>query len=591
MHRYFLLIILILSLLVPTVAQDDGYTIPADPEGIDPEMVIGRVGDVEITLGEFRQRVRYERFYYYFVINSLVEENTDGELILTEQNNQYFDFIAGLLNNLASEEDFVTPLYDTVILEQLYHQEATERGLIPDECAINTFWIRLLNLQAGIEDPCQLPPEFDEVKAGFIADVARVSGLTEQDILNIVTYRTEFDLVVEAVQDEAIIEDVQNARTRHIRVADEETANEVLAALEAGEDFQTLLETYTLDPGAQGNGGELGFIQRGQTIPEFENAAFIAEVGEIVGPVQTQFGYHIIEVLEQQTEPAVRARHILFSDEDDASQAIRILNNDPEQFPELARLYSIDTATGLRGGELGFVGMGQTVLEFEEALFNAEIGEIVGPVQTEFGYHIIEALETGEDVTAVNVRHILLETQDEAEATLERLNDGEDFAEVAGDVSIDPSAQGHLGGTRRLLVGGDTPFYAANNIPAELAEAVFAAEEGGFAGPAQHPGGDFYVFIIDEFQMRPPAPALVDNLRSEYVFDWQEEQLASDRILRTELWRGVVPDDPQPSDAYARLSPLDEVLAQAINDIAALLEETNIPNTLRTLTVPDGAGN
>ena len=75
-------------------------------------------------------------------------------------------------------------------------------------------------------------------------------------------------------------------------------AEEVKQQLENGGDFAKLAKQYSQDPGSAEKGGDLGCLGKGETVPEFENAAFGAEQGEIVGPVQTQFGYHLLEVTD-----------------------------------------------------------------------------------------------------------------------------------------------------------------------------------------------------------------------------------------------------------------------------------------------------
>jgi peptidyl-prolyl cis-trans isomerase C len=77
-----------------------------------------------------------------------------------------------------------------------------------------------------------------------------------------------------------------------------EKAEEVKQQLENGGDFAKLAKENSQDPGSAEKGGDLGCLGKGETVPEFEDAAFGAEQGEIVGPVQTQFGYHILEVTD-----------------------------------------------------------------------------------------------------------------------------------------------------------------------------------------------------------------------------------------------------------------------------------------------------
>src|SRR5918995_2504001 len=85
-----------------------------------------------------------------------------------------------------------------------------------------------------------------------------------------------------------------------------EKAEDVKQQLENGGDFAKLAKENSQDPGSAAKGGDLGCLGEGETVPEFEEAAFGAEQGEIVGPIQTEFGYHIIQVTDikpQQTLP------------------------------------------------------------------------------------------------------------------------------------------------------------------------------------------------------------------------------------------------------------------------------------------------
>jgi len=81
-----------------------------------------------------------------------------------------------------------------------------------------------------------------------------------------------------------------------------EKAEDVKQQLENGGDFAKLAKENSQDPGSAENGGDLGCLGKGETVPEFEQAAFGAEQGEIVGPVQTEFGYHILQVTDVKPE-------------------------------------------------------------------------------------------------------------------------------------------------------------------------------------------------------------------------------------------------------------------------------------------------
>jgi peptidyl-prolyl cis-trans isomerase C len=86
----------------------------------------------------------------------------------------------------------------------------------------------------------------------------------------------------------------------HILVETEEEGNSIIVKLKEGSDFAKLAADHSIDTSNAGNGGSLGFFSRGNMVPEFEDAAFSLEVGEVSGLVKTQFGYHIIKVTDKK---------------------------------------------------------------------------------------------------------------------------------------------------------------------------------------------------------------------------------------------------------------------------------------------------
>lgn len=91
-------------------------------------------------------------------------------------------------------------------------------------------------------------------------------------------------------------------------------------------------------------------------------------------------------------EPAVKAKHILMDSEDACTLVLESIINGEKAF-EIAAQESSTCPSGANGGDLGMFGRGQMVKEFEDAAFEAEIGHVVGPVKTRFGYHLIKVEE------------------------------------------------------------------------------------------------------------------------------------------------------------------------------------------------------
>ena len=87
---------------------------------------------------------------------------------------------------------------------------------------------------------------------------------------------------------------------RHILVATEEEANAVIDRLEKGEDFGTIAAELSVDTSTGANGGDLGWFSKGQMVEPFETAAYALEIGEISQPVQSDFGFHVIQLLGKE---------------------------------------------------------------------------------------------------------------------------------------------------------------------------------------------------------------------------------------------------------------------------------------------------
>lgn len=173
-----------------------------------------------------------------------------------------------------------------------------------------------------------------------------------------------------------------------------------------GEDFAKVAKELSDDPSAKDNGGYLGYFTALYMVYSFESAVYNNEVGSIVGPVRTQFGYHIIKVEgKRENRGEITVAHIMTrlpqEPNPEQQEASRKKINEiydklmeGENFEEMCAQYSEDKTTANRGGVLPPFSAGKMVLTFEEAAFALENdGDISKPVETQYGFHIIKRIK------------------------------------------------------------------------------------------------------------------------------------------------------------------------------------------------------
>jgi peptidyl-prolyl cis-trans isomerase SurA len=179
-------------------------------------------------------------------------------------------------------------------------------------------------------------------------------------------------------------------------------AQALLDSIKAGADFGGLAKRHSEDAGSATRDGDLGFVRRGQFVKEFETAVFALSDNQISDLVETEFGIHIIQLMERRGD-AVHPRHILIRvprTESSDQAAISLLDSlrtavlAGANFAELARKYSQDESTSSMGGDLGTAELESIP---DKSLYatvqGMKAGEISKPekltVGNNYGYHIV----------------------------------------------------------------------------------------------------------------------------------------------------------------------------------------------------------
>jgi parvulin-like peptidyl-prolyl isomerase len=141
----------------------------------------------------------------------------------------------------------------------------------------------------------QQTDNFNSARDNFYSTIRSETGLTEGDL----NAYFEIQALREAVRD-AVASDVKDkglfVDARHILVKTEEEAKDILTALQNGESFAELAKASSIDTGSGAKGGELGWAPVSNYVKPFADAVTSAEIGKFVGPVKSDFGYHIVQV-------------------------------------------------------------------------------------------------------------------------------------------------------------------------------------------------------------------------------------------------------------------------------------------------------
>ena len=223
-----------------------GATVLAACAGGSDEQVVVRVNQTRVTAAEFRRRLDLER-----------------------------ERVPAHLHVLMESADVQKRYAQDLIRREILVQEAARRGL--DTRPAVTDRVRQVKEQLMLQTLLQ-----EEISAKVQVPEGDVQVYYEG-------HPEEFSR--------------DRLRAGHILVATEGEAQQVLERLKGKEGFEALARRHSLDKASGAKGGDLGTVERGKMVPEFEKAAYALKVGEVSAPVKTRFGYHIIRVNGRERRP------------------------------------------------------------------------------------------------------------------------------------------------------------------------------------------------------------------------------------------------------------------------------------------------
>ena len=245
-----------------------------------------------------------------------------------------------------------------------------------------------------------------------------------------------------AVKESASSSEIQKAQTK---------ADNLVKKLRKGQDFAQTAMSDSDDDNAL-KGGDLGWRGINDIPSQLVNGVRKMRIDEVSDPIRSSGGFHIIKMLGKKSDvdnhviSTTKVRHILIKTNeliDDSEAKKRILElkariADGDDFATLARTHSDDKGSALKGGELGCVEPGSLVKPFEEAMNKLTVNQISEPVQSQFGWHLIQVLDRKDkDNASEHKKNLIREAirkrkiEEETELWLRRLRD-EAYVEIHG---------------------------------------------------------------------------------------------------------------------------------------------------------------
>jgi peptidyl-prolyl cis-trans isomerase SurA len=207
-------------------------------------------------------------------------------------------------------------------------------------------------------------------------------------------------------------------------------------------EFGAMASAFSDDRGTKPTGGDLGYLTALQTVYPFENVIYNTPVGKISKPFRTQFGYHIVKVMDRRAAKGeVKIAQILVAiqkskgaEGEQAAQkradSVMAMLKQGKSFTELVKKYSDDKYSINDDGVLAPIGVGKVAPEFEDAAFGLKKTGDITQVRTDFGFHIIKLIDK-----------YPLKPFDSLQSFIKRKVDNDSRAQVARDLFYDKMKQ------------------------------------------------------------------------------------------------------------------------------------------------------
>ncbi|MEQ8768042.1 MAG: peptidylprolyl isomerase [Planctomycetota bacterium] len=336
--------------------------------------------------------------------------------------------------------------------------------------------------------------------------------------------------------------DNYNAERAVIDTAAKQQAESLLQKVRSGSDLAELAREHSDDFSAAQH-GSLGKNWRGRNGREFDRVIDELGVGEISDVFETGRGYHIAKVDGIQDGYEFRAKHILLGTAlsslpeaerkarevevlEKAESVLQQLLEHPEEFEAVAKQQSEDRVTRARGGDLGLFQRGHMVEPFENALLEMEPGDIVGPVRTRLGYHIIQldSKERKPDLDSKIVSHILVSTEfykvrerklKPAYELRARNKASEVFNELRDGVDFDKLVRQHSDDNFSKSKGGVIETYTPALFGEEFDTAIETLQPGEIGRIVKSPRG-YHIVQVTDIQ-ETPFESVRDRLERELL--------------------------------------------------------------------------